>query len=180
MGKVASTIPSWGLVMNRTIKVIAFFLATLLPSCACTPSPLEDAVVVSGEDVTTTIPTVYPLGVEAWDFTPTPPTTLPPPTTTTTTAVVVVTTTSPPQPTGDIWWELAGCETGYTYNMSIHNPTGKYHGAFQFDIPTWQSVGGPGDPHEHDYSTQLHYAKILQSQRGWSPWPHCARTLGLL
>jgi hypothetical protein len=81
--------------------------------------------------------------------------------------------------TGDVWWELAGCETGYTYNMSIHNPTGKYHGAFQFDIPTWQSVGGPGDPHEHDYATQLHYAKILQSQRGWSPWPYCSRKLGL-
>lgn len=170
--------------MRKLIYSIVAAFVILIPSCACEPSPLEDAAPVSGTPPTTS-PHLYPMSEVRHDFTPTPPTTSPP-LTTTTTHYHPPTTTSPPTTapaspvaaTGDVWWDLAGCETGYKYDNP--NTGNGYFGFFQFDLPTWQGVGGPGYPHHHDYSTQLHYAKILQSQRGWEPWPTCARKLGLI
>lgn len=83
----------------------------------------------------------------------------------------------PPPPAKDVWWDLAGCETGYKYNNP--NTGNGYYGYFQFDLQTWQSVGGPGYPHYHSYETQKSYAQELQARRGWSPWPYCSEKLGL-
>lgn len=77
----------------------------------------------------------------------------------------------------DIWWDLAGCETGYKYDNP--NTGNGYYGYFQFSLPTWQGVGGPGYPHHHSYETQKEYAKKLQAEQGWGPWPACSRKLGL-
>lgn len=112
-----------------------------------------------------------------------PPTFWPPETTTTST-VVTTTTTQPPAvevvtPTGDVWWDLFGCETGYTYNPRIVSASGTYRGAFQFDLETWQGVGETGDPIDYSYEHQLAAAKRLHAARGWSPWPKCSRDLGL-
>lgn len=78
----------------------------------------------------------------------------------------------------DIWSRLAFCESGGRTNAVSRS--GKYFGAFQFSLATWRSVGGPGNPIDHDYGTQLHYAKILQARSGWGQWPTCARRLGLI
>lgn len=88
----------------------------------------------------------------------------------------------PARPAGattDVWWRLFGCETGGTYNHRIVSRTGKFRGAFQFDMPTWHGVGGPTDPIRHSYMTQKFYAIRLQSHRGWRPWPYCSRRLRL-
>ena len=84
---------------------------------------------------------------------------------------------SAPAPSGDVWWSLAGCETGGKYDNP--NTGNGYFGYFQFDLSTWQGVGGPGYPHHHSYETQKSYAQKLQAKRGWSPWPHCSKKLGL-
>lgn len=81
-------------------------------------------------------------------------------------------------PDGSIWHRLAQCESGG--NPRAVNPSGKYRGAFQFDLRTWRSVGMSGDPINHSFAQQLAAAQRLQASRGWSPWPRCARKLGLL
>lgn len=110
-----------------------------------------------------------------------PPTTEPP---TTTTEAPPVTTKPPPppppapyNPPGDVWWQLALCESGGNPAISTGNG---YYGAFQFLPSTWWSVGGTGYPHEHSYETQLHFAQVLQARSGWGQWPGCAHKLGLL
>lgn len=85
--------------------------------------------------------------------------------------------TERPEPTGDIWWKLAGCETGGKYDNP--NTGNGYYGYFQFSLTTWRGVDGPGYPHEHSYDVQLQYAKKLQARDGWGQWPGCARRLGL-
>ena len=55
---------------------------------------------------------------------------------------------------------------------------GLYRGKYQFDLTTWQALGGSGDPalageHEQDLR-----ARTLAAERGSEPWPVCgsART----
>ncbi len=82
-----------------------------------------------------------------------------------------------PSPSGDIWYQLALCESGA--NPATNTGNG-YYGAFQFSLATWQSVGGTGLPSDHSYGTQLGFAQTLQARSGWGQWPHCAAQLGLL
>ncbi|WP_188939819.1 resuscitation-promoting factor [Nakamurella endophytica] len=70
------------------------------------------------------------------------------------------------------WDGLAMCES--THNPRAVNaypsaglPT---YGLFQFDIPTWESVGGSGNPMDASPSEQLMRAKLLYQQRGLEPW----------
>jgi hypothetical protein len=55
-------------------------------------------------------------------------------------------------------------------------PLGHY-GLFQFDIPTWESVGGHGDPRDASPEEQWMRAYMLYQRRGWQPW-ECAGKLG--
>ncbi|ONI68350.1 transglycosylase [Kribbella sp. ALI-6-A] len=73
------------------------------------------------------------------------------------------------------WRKVAQCESGG--NPRAVNPTGKYHGLFQFDRQTWRSVGGTGTPSKASAAEQLMRAKKLYAQRGASPWPVCGRFL---
>ena len=73
------------------------------------------------------------------------------------------------------WRALAHCES--TNRATAHNPSGAYHGFFQFDLQTWRSVGMSGDPHNYGWDIQLEGAKRLYHQRGRSPWPHCGAKL---
>jgi hypothetical protein len=119
----------------------------------------------------------------AWAYATATTTTTIPPTTTTTIPPTTTTTVAPaPAPveqpySGDVWYDLAMCETGG--KMDNPNTGNGYYGYFQFALSTWQSVGGPGYPHEHSYETQKHYAQILQQRSGWGQWPHCSKELGL-
>ncbi|TCM51510.1 transglycosylase family protein [Kribbella sp. VKM Ac-2568] len=72
------------------------------------------------------------------------------------------------------WRKVANCESGG--NSRAVNPAG-YYGLFQFDMRTWRSVGGSGNPASASAGEQLMRAKKLYSQRGASPWPVCGRFL---
>jgi len=72
------------------------------------------------------------------------------------------------------WRKVANCES--SGNPRAVNPAG-YYGLFQFDLRTWRSVGGSGNPAKASAAEQLMRAKKLYSQRGASPWPVCGRFL---
>ncbi len=70
------------------------------------------------------------------------------------------------------WDGLANCES--THNPKAVNaypsaglPT---YGLFQFDLPTWATVGGSGNPIDASPQEQLMRAKLLYQQRGLEPW----------
>ena len=65
------------------------------------------------------------------------------------------------------------CESGGNY--SIVSRSGRYRGAYQFDIPTWRSVGGSGDPAAASPAEQDYRALLLLRARGTRPWPVCGR-----
>ena len=52
------------------------------------------------------------------------------------------------------------------------NPSAGYptYGLFQFDLPTWASVGGSGNPVDASPQEQLMRAKLLYQSRGLGPW----------
>ena len=120
----------------------------------------------------------------------TTPTTAAPRPAPTTTAAPTTTTTAPPAPkesssegyayddprSTQVWYDLAECESGG--NWSINTGNG-YYGGLQFSLPTWESVGGPGYPHEHPAATQIDFGRKLQARQGWGAWPHCSEKLGL-
>lgn len=77
-------------------------------------------------------------------------------------------------PADGVWYRLAICESS---NTNLRD--GRFLGFFQFTQSTWTSNGGTGSPLQHGYMEQLRVAKVLQSRRGWQPWPACSRKLGL-
>jgi len=79
------------------------------------------------------------------------------------------------QPTEEQWYRLRMCES--TDNPRAISPQGWYRGLYQFDLRTWQGVGGSGDPIEADRSEQDLRARLLYASRGSSPWPTCGRFL---
>ena len=69
------------------------------------------------------------------------------------------------------WDGLAYCES--TNNPhAVNNPSGflSTYGLFQFDLPTWATVGGSGNPGDASPEEQLQRAKLLYQQRGLEPW----------
>lgn len=80
-------------------------------------------------------------------------------------------------PTAENFAKLRQCESGGNYKTNTGNG---YYGAYQFDLATWQGLGYSGRPDQASPETQDQAAFKLQAQRGWSPWPACARKLGFL
>jgi hypothetical protein len=72
---------------------------------------------------------------------------------------------------------IARCESGG--RPDAVSRSGRYFGAFQFSIGTWQSMGMSGSPVDYPYGVQLEAAKRLQARSGWGQWPVCSRKLGL-
>ncbi|HEY5116900.1 MAG TPA: ubiquitin-like domain-containing protein [Nakamurella sp.] len=69
------------------------------------------------------------------------------------------------------WDGMAYCES--TNNpKAVNNPSGylSTYGLFQFDLPTWASVGGSGNPLDASPEEQLVRAKLLYQSRGLEPW----------
>jgi hypothetical protein len=79
--------------------------------------------------------------------------------------------------TGDVWYRLRLCESGNDYAKNTGNG---YYGAYQYDISTWNNYGGYSRPDLAPASVQDAKAQADQARRGWSPWPACARKLGLM
>lgn len=68
---------------------------------------------------------------------------------------------------------IARCESGG--NPRAVSPGGLYRGKYQFDLRTWASVGGKGDPAAASEAEQDRRAQILYARRGAQPWPVCGR-----
>lgn len=75
----------------------------------------------------------------------------------------------------DKWEALRFCES--THNYEAISPSGIYRGAYQFDIATWRTVGGDGDPIQAPPEEQDARARELYARRGDQPWPVCGRHL---
>jgi uncharacterized protein YabE (DUF348 family) len=70
------------------------------------------------------------------------------------------------------WDGLATCESTNNPGAVNANPSAGYptYGLFQFDLPTWGTVGGSGNPVDASPQEQLMRAKLLYQQRGLEPW----------
>ncbi|GAU68647.1 hypothetical protein SSP35_08_01410 [Streptomyces sp. NBRC 110611] len=73
------------------------------------------------------------------------------------------------------WHALAQCEAGGRPNAV--DASGTYGGLYQFDVGTWQALGGQGRPQDASAAEQTYRAKKLYVRRGASPWPVCGRKL---
>ena len=124
-----------------------------------------------------------------------PPTTLPTPTTGPTTTTT--TTTEPPTATSEDpaiehpipdgtteaqWHALRQCES--TQNYRAISVSGRYRGAYQFSIRTWNWVAEMHypdlvgvDPIDAWPSDQDKMAYKLYEINGWDPWPTCKKRL---
>jgi hypothetical protein len=78
-------------------------------------------------------------------------------------------------PASTAWAKLRMCESSGRYTTNTGNG---YYGAYQFDLPTWRSVGGPGRPDQAAPAEQDYRALYLYRMRGWQPW-QCADMLSL-
>lgn len=65
---------------------------------------------------------------------------------------------------------IATCESGG--DPTAVNAAG-YYGKYQFDLGTWQSVGGTGNPADAPEAEQDMRASMLYARAGSSPWPVC-------
>jgi hypothetical protein len=74
------------------------------------------------------------------------------------------------------WAALEQCESSGN-PRAVNQQTGRHFGLYQFDIPTWQSVGGTGNPADASPEEQRRRARMLYAQRGWQPW-ECAANMG--
>ncbi len=66
---------------------------------------------------------------------------------------------------------IAACESGG--DPTAVSSDGSYRGKYQFDLGTWESVGGHGDPVAAPEAEQDYRAALLYSRSGSSPWPVC-------
>ncbi|MGI9119775.1 MAG: transglycosylase family protein [Acidimicrobiales bacterium] len=84
--------------------------------------------------------------------------------------------TSPALPVDSVWRALSLCESAGNWQSDDGDG---YYGGLQFDLPSWQAVGGEGYPSEHPQEVQIEMAERLQARQGWAAWPNCSRMLGL-
>jgi len=74
--------------------------------------------------------------------------------------------------------EVFGEEAERAYRIVICESSGNitantgngYYGMWQFDLATWQVVGGAGLPSHASAEEQARRARMLYDVRGWSPW----------
>jgi hypothetical protein len=67
---------------------------------------------------------------------------------------------------------IAACESGG--NPAADTGNG-FYGKYQFDLATWQAVGGTGNPAHASEREQDERAAVLYARAGSSPWPVCGR-----
>jgi transglycosylase-like protein len=80
---------------------------------------------------------------------------------------------APPAPTvSPVMEAIAQCESGGDPTTDTGNG---FYGKYQFDLQTWASVGGSGNPAHAPEAEQDRRAATLYAQAGPSPWPVCGR-----
>lgn len=67
---------------------------------------------------------------------------------------------------------IGECESGTSGSYRANTGNG-FYGRYQFDLRTWNSVGGRGIPSSAPPREQDFRAAKLYRQRGSSPWPVC-------
>jgi transglycosylase-like protein/putative peptidoglycan binding protein len=67
---------------------------------------------------------------------------------------------------------IARCESGG--DPRAVSAGGRYRGKYQFDLGTWRSLGGAGDPAAASEDQQDRMAARLLARAGTSAWPSCA------
>ena len=92
-----------------------------------------------------------------------------------TTVALLPATNASADPSANTWYRLRMCESSNNYRIDTGND---HYGAYQFDLPTWRSVGGTGYPNRASKAEQDARALVLYRRRGWQPW-QCAGILGL-
>ena len=104
------------------------------------------------------------------------------PPTTSTEAGAVVDHPIPAGTTEEQWHALRQCES--TQNYRAVSKSGRYRGAYQFSIRTWDWVAGMHypdlvgvDPIDASPSDQDKMAYKLYEINGWDPWPTCKKRL---
>lgn len=66
---------------------------------------------------------------------------------------------------------VIGCETGYTYDPTKHNPSSTASGLWQFLDRTWEdTTGTPAPAANYSADTQTAAAAQLWRSSGWSQW----------
>ncbi|MEX2505155.1 MAG: transglycosylase family protein [Egicoccus sp.] len=75
-----------------------------------------------------------------------------------------------------VWDRVAQCESGGNWHINTGNG---FYGGLQFELPSWEWVGGKGYPHENSKAEQIRRAEILLDRQGWVAWPACSKKLGL-
>lgn len=77
----------------------------------------------------------------------------------------------------DVYAQLRLCEAGGDYTRNSGNG---YYGAYQYDMSTWSNYGGYARADLAPANVQDEKIHLDVARRGFSPWPACARKLGLL
>ncbi|HEX7259901.1 MAG TPA: transglycosylase family protein [Candidatus Saccharimonadia bacterium] len=77
----------------------------------------------------------------------------------------------------DAFAQLRYCEAGGIYDRNSGNG---YYGAYQYSISTWNNYGGYARADLAPAAVQDEKAHADVARRGFTPWPSCARRLGLL
>ena len=67
---------------------------------------------------------------------------------------------------------IAACESGGNPGTNTGNG---FYGKYQFDLGTWASVGGTGNPAAASEAEQNRRAALLYAREGAAPWPVCGR-----
>lgn len=80
-------------------------------------------------------------------------------------------------PSANDWARLRMCESSGNYAINTGNG---YYGAYQFNIGTWEWIGGTGLPSDASPAEQDYRALKLYRINGWAPWPACTKKLGLV
>jgi uncharacterized protein YabE (DUF348 family) len=91
------------------------------------------------------------------------------------------TATAPSVGGSTVWDSIAQCESGGDWSINTGNG---YYGGLQFLQSTWLSFGGgvyASLPSDASREEQIAIAeKVRDAAGGYSPWPACAASLGLL
>ena len=75
-------------------------------------------------------------------------------------------------PASPVLEAIAQCESGGDPATDTGNG---FYGKYQFDLQTWQAIGGTGNPAQASEAEQDQRAAALYAQAGASPWPVCGR-----